>query len=134
MLPLSAISFLKIIFISVVFFLCIRVLIYVVALFAKGLTEDVIVVDLYLNDVQYACTYWSERGGRPYQEDRYDIQNANSFSSSSSSSSKSLNDCNSSMYAVYDGHGGSHASQYCKKNMLQLSTLFLLTGSSKKTK
>lgn len=115
MLPLSAISFFKIVCISVIFFLCIRVLIYVVALFAKGLTEDVIVVDLYLNDVKYACTYWSERGGRPYQEDRYDIQNANSFSSSSSS-----NDCNSSMYAVYDGHGGSHASQYCKTNMLKL--------------
>lgn len=64
-----------------------------------------IVVDPYLNDVKYAVSYWSLIGKRNYQEDRYDCGRG-----------KGLKD--SSLYGVYDGHGGYRASAFCKEHML----------------
>jgi len=86
-------------------FLLIQVLIYAVAQVAKNLAEEVIEVDLYHNNVRYACSYWSEKGGRPYQEDRFDMCQG-----------KGAED--SSVYGVFDGHGGSRAAQFCKQHML----------------
>jgi protein phosphatase 1L len=73
----------------------------------KGFPEDQeIVVDPYINGVQYAVSYWTERGGRPYQEDRHDMI-------------KGIGQDDSSLYAVFDGHGGMKAAQFCKENLLR---------------
>lgn len=72
----------------------------------KGLPDDQErIVDPFINNVFYGVSYWSEKGGRPYQEDRH-------------AELKGLYEEDSSLYAVYDGHGGIKASQYCKDNML----------------
>jgi hypothetical protein len=68
--------------------------------------DQLVVVDPFINGVKYAVSYWTERGGRPYQEDRH----------------FELKGCgadDSSLYGVFDGHGGFKAAQYCKENLLQ---------------
>lgn len=68
-------------------------------------TKDAI-INLHLNGVSYPVSYHSERGGRAYQEDRYHAQGA----------SKDGGD--TSLFGVYDGHGGAKAAQFCRDNML----------------
>lgn len=60
----------------------------------------------YLNGVNYPVSYWTERGGRPYQEDRYNAM-------------KAQGDHETSLYGVFDGHGGYLASEHCKNFLLQ---------------
>lgn len=67
--------------------------------------EGSLTVDPFLNDVEYPCSYWTDKGKRPYQEDRYHILKGQKH--------------DSSLYGVFDGHGGSHASQHCREMMLQ---------------
>lgn len=62
-------------------------------------------VDPFINGVHYAVSYWTEKGGRPYQEDRHQEL-------------KGIGEDDSSLYGVYDGHGGFRAAQYCKDNLL----------------
>lgn len=45
-----------------------------------------------MNGVKYAVSYWTERGGRPYQEDRHQVI-------------KGTGAEDSSLYGVFDGHG-----------------------------
>ena len=52
--------------------------------------DQVKTVDPFINDVYYAVSYWSEKGGRPYQEDRHSII-------------KGVGEEDSSLYAVFDG-------------------------------
>ena len=87
-------------------FLVIRIIIYALTQFAKGLAE-VIEVDVYCNNVVYPCSYWSEKGGRPYQEDRFEMSGGREGFEETS------------VYAVFDGHGGDKAAQYCKDHLLQ---------------
>ena len=72
----------------------------------KPVPDKPIVVDPYINNVHYGVSYWTERGGRPYQEDRHDEL-------------KGKGTLDSSLYGVFDGHGGDKASQYCKDYLLQ---------------
>lgn len=67
--------------------------------------EGSLTVDSFLNDVEFPCSYWTEKCKRPYQEDRFHMMKGQKN--------------NSSLYGVFDGHGGSHASQHCKEYMLQ---------------
>ena len=46
--------------------------------------------DPFLNGVYYPVSYWTEKGGRPYQEDRYNAM-------------KGIGSEDSSLYAVFDG-------------------------------
>lgn len=62
-------------------------------------------VDPHLNGVTFPVSYWTEKGGRPYQEDRFYMMKANGE--------------DSSLYGVFDGHGGHQAAQYCKDYLLQ---------------
>ena len=63
-------------------------------------------VEPFSNGVKYPVSYWSEKGGRPYQEDRHQQM-------------KGVGTDDSSLYGVFDGHGGYKASQYCKDFLLQ---------------
>lgn len=67
--------------------------------------EQPMEVDVFLNGVQYAVSYWNEKGGRPYQEDRHFAIRGGGYP-------------DSSLYGVFDGHGGFRAAQYCKENLL----------------
>ena len=78
----------------------------IVSFYLSEYFNNSIVVNSHLNDVYYAVSYWTERGGRPYQEDRYTML-------------KGLGHYDSSLYGLFDGHGGSKASQYCKDNLLK---------------
>ena len=69
--------------------------------------EPVLKVVPYLNGVIYPVSYWTEKGKRPYQEDRYHIMKATTKSGTILS-----------LYGVFDGHGGYRASQYCKEVLL----------------
>jgi hypothetical protein len=51
------------------------------------------VIDLHINNVFYPVSYHSERGGRPYQEDRFHAMAGRSLSG------------DSSLFGIYDGHG-----------------------------
>lgn len=62
--------------------------------------------DTLINGVYYPVSYWSEKGYRPYQEDRHHQMKGNG-------------EHDSSLYAVYDGHGGPRASDYCKEHMIK---------------
>jgi protein phosphatase 1L len=62
-------------------------------------------VETRKNGVGYPVSYWSERGGRPYQEDRYQAIRGGEETTA--------------LYGVFDGHGGSRAAQYCKEHLLQ---------------
>lgn len=59
-----------------------------------------------MNGVRYPISYWTEKGGRPYQEDRHDAMKG-----------PGCDDC--SLYGVFDGHGGYRAAQYCRDYMLR---------------
>ena len=63
-------------------------------------------VNPFINGVKYPVSYWTERGGRPYQEDRHEEMKGGSAG-------------DSSLYGVYDGHGGYRAAQYCKDYLLK---------------
>ena len=63
-------------------------------------------VEPHINNVAYQVSYWTEKGGRPYQEDRHHEM-------------KGVGAEDSSLYGVFDGHGGSRAAQYCKDYILQ---------------
>jgi hypothetical protein len=47
-------------------------------------------VDPFINGVFYAVSYWTEKGGRPYQEDRHQEL-------------KGIGSQDSSLYGVFDG-------------------------------
>lgn len=47
-------------------------------------------VDPFINDVHYPVSYWTEKGGRPYQEDRHQEL-------------KGKGSDDSSIYGVFDG-------------------------------
>lgn len=66
--------------------------------------EPILVVEPYLNDVSYPVSYWTEKGKRPYQEDRFHVVKSQTHESS--------------LYGVFDGHGGFRAAQHCKDNLL----------------
>lgn len=72
----------------------------------KSFSDRPIVVDPFVNGVKYAVSYWTERGGRPYQEDRHNEIKGHGAD-------------DSSLYGVFDGHGGYKAAQYCKEVLLQ---------------
>lgn len=74
--------------------------------FLNYFREQTMKVDPYLNGVKYPISYWTERGGRPYQEDRYHAM-------------MSTNDANVSLYGIFDGHGGHQAAQFCRDFLLQ---------------
>jgi hypothetical protein len=63
-------------------------------------------VDPYINGVKYPVSYWSEKGARPYQEDRYHAIRGKGTTQAS-------------LYGVFDGHGGHRAAQHCKDYLLQ---------------
>eukprot|EP00428_Durinskia_dybowskii_P079457 CAMPEP_0170449776 /NCGR_PEP_ID=MMETSP0117_2-20130122/51426_1 /TAXON_ID=400756 /ORGANISM="Durinskia baltica, Strain CSIRO CS-38" /LENGTH=286 /DNA_ID=CAMNT_0010711043 /DNA_START=251 /DNA_END=1111 /DNA_ORIENTATION=+ len=63
-------------------------------------------VDPFINGVKYPVSYWTEKGGRPYQEDRHEELKGSGAS-------------DSSLYGVFDGHGGHRAAQYCKDYLLK---------------
>ena len=69
-------------------------------------TEPPQKVDPFVNGVKYPVSYWTEKGGRPYQEDRHQEM-------------KGSGATDSSLYGVFDGHGGYRASQYCKDYLLK---------------
>ncbi len=69
--------------------------------------DQPIKVDPFLNGVKFAVSYWTERGGRPYQEDRFQAIKA------------VLGDSVASLYGVFDGHGGEKAAEFCKHHLLQ---------------
>lgn len=75
--------------------------------FAQGAYEPAMnkEIDVFINDVYYAVSYWTVQGGRPYQEDRH-IER------------KGIGAVDSSLYGVFDGHGGHNAAEYCKLNMV----------------
>jgi hypothetical protein len=60
--------------------------------FLKNFGDQPIKVEPFLNGVKYAVSYWTERGGRPYQEDRHQVI-------------KGIGAEDSSLYGVFDGHG-----------------------------
>ena len=64
-----------------------------------------IVVDLHHNGVVYPVSYWSDTGKRNYQEDAHQERQG-----------KGVMD--SSLYGVFDGHGGYRASQFCRDFLL----------------
>jgi hypothetical protein len=72
--------------------------------FVNYFSDQSLKVDPFLNGVLYPVSYWTEKGGRPYQEDRFYVMKAPK---------------ESSLYGVFDGHGGPQAAQYCKEYLLQ---------------
>ena len=72
-------------------------------------TNRPVKVDPFINGVKYPVSYWTEKGGRPYQEDRHE-------------EIKGRGAADSSLYGVFDGHGGHRASQYCKDYLLKCIT------------
>lgn len=62
-------------------------------------------IDIFKNGVHYAVSYWSVQGGRPYQEDRHVERVGNGAP-------------DSSLYGVFDGHGGHNAAEFCKQHMV----------------
>lgn len=69
-------------------------------------SDRLVKVDPFINGVKYPVSYWTEKGGRPYQEDRHHEM-------------KGTGPRDSSLYGVFDGHGGAKAAQYCKESLLQ---------------
>lgn len=67
-------------------------------------SQEPVVTDI--NGVYYPVSYWTVKGGRPYQEDRHHEM-------------KGKGAIDSSLYAVFDGHGGARAAQYCKDHLLK---------------
>ncbi len=85
-----------------------KLLMYVVSVlykfFRNPTSEDN--VDPYINGVKYPVSYWSEKGARPYQEDRYNAMRGTGCTQAS-------------LYGVFDGHGGHRAAEHCKDYLLQ---------------
>lgn len=77
----------------------------------KNSSED---INLFINNVHYAVSYWTEKGGRPYQEDRH--CELKGCSDEKDLIGKKIED--SSLYGVFDGHGGFNASEFCKDKLL----------------
>ena len=74
--------------------------------FFSGYFDNGLVVHPHLNGVYYSASYWTEKGGRPYQEDRFAMIKGSGHN-------------DSSLYALFDGHGGSKAAQYCEDHLLK---------------
>jgi hypothetical protein len=70
----------------------IRFLYFTIINIVRSFQDDTTIktVDPFINGVYYAVSYWTEKGGRPYQEDRH--QQIKGFGTK-----------DSSLYAVYDG-------------------------------
>lgn len=83
-----------------------RYLYYLFGVIKKAWESSKQVVSIHINDVHYPVSYWTEKGSRPYQEDRHHA-------------CKGLGHPDSSLYGIFDGHGGMHASQFCKENMIK---------------
>ena len=86
-------------------FLAVRLVSFLWTSLSQKFRESAIVVNLHCNGVHAPCSYWTEKGGRPYQEDRFCMRGDTTR-------------VKCSIYAVFDGHGGSMASQYCKENVM----------------
>lgn len=71
-----------------------------------ALGERITKIDPWINGVEYATSYWTDKGRRPYQEDRFKI-------------SKGAGEENSSVFAVFDGHAGYRAAQYCQEHLVK---------------
>jgi len=87
--------------------------------------------DVWEGGVFDAFSSYSERGLRPYQEDRSDKFNFSNFFQFCFSSVYHLihilikirlgmKDCEVSLFGVYDGHGGSNCSSFIEKHLLKL--------------
>lgn len=74
--------------------------------FEKSEGLEIVKVNPWLNGVTYAVSYWSERGGRQYQEDRFNSLKA------------PIGSDEASLYGVFDGHGGEKAAEYCRQHLL----------------
>eukprot|EP01031_Cornospumella_fuschlensis_P040911 gene40911-49901_t len=74
--------------------------------FEKSDSLEIVKVQPFLNGVTYAVSYWSERGGRQYQEDRFNSMKA------------PIGTNEASLYGVFDGHGGEKAAEYCRQHLL----------------
>jgi len=74
--------------------------------FINKFRDQTLKVDPYLNGIKYPISYWTERGGRPYQEDRFNAMHSN-------------NNSEVSLYGIFDGHGGYKAAQFCNDYLLQ---------------
>lgn len=75
--------------------------------FAQGAYEPAVSqkINVFINDVHYAVSYWSVQGGRPYQEDRHTERRGKGAA-------------DSCLYGVFDGHGGHNAAEYCRQHMV----------------
>ena len=96
------------VFLLLLFWIVVRFITSQLTNVLRGLSEEASnnrPVDPFINGVYYAVSYWTEKGGRPYQEDRHQEL-------------KGIGEEDSSLYGVYDGHGGFRAAQYCKDNLL----------------
>mmetsp|Transcript_3676 Transcript_3676/g.5691 ORF Transcript_3676/g.5691 Transcript_3676/m.5691 type:complete len:660 (-) Transcript_3676:370-2349(-) len=72
--------------------------------------------DLTPNGSHLNTSHWSHRGKRSYMEDRYAIEELGVLSKSSSTRGKASRDQEvvpMTWFAVFDGHGGERASQFC---------------------
>ena len=88
-------------------------------------------INIHTNGVQHPVSYWTDLGYRPYQEDRY-VAISNSKSkrgkkgdentgkdATSSEPAEKESEQQISMYAIFDGHGGYLASEFCKRYLCQ---------------
>lgn len=92
----------------ILLWILLKVLAYVLNVIYKFFNDhgDNEKVDPYLNGVKFPVSYWSEKGARPYQEDRYHAL-------------RGKGSTQASLYGVFDGHGGHRAAQHCKDYLLQ---------------
>jgi len=74
--------------------------------------EEPTIADKAPSSVNCHGSFFSSSGKRPYQEDRYVVSDRNAY------------------YAVYDGHGGSEASEYCKVHLENYVIGFLSSTST----
>lgn len=95
------------VFVSVIFFI-VRFIIWGCGGLLRHVLDngDPAMLDPHANGVHYPVSFWTEKGGRPYQEDRVACL-------------QGKGEVDSSLYGVYDGHGGSKAAQFCKERLLK---------------
>lgn len=95
------------VFLLVIAWIVMHLLVKSMVKFAQGAYEPSVrqKVNIFINDVHYAVSYWTVQGGRPYQEDRH-------------SERKGLGAKDSCLYGVFDGHGGHNAAEFCRSNMI----------------
>lgn len=72
----------------------------------RAAANDSLVVNPFHNGVTYPVSYWSDPGRRNYQEDTHKEY-------------KGRGSKDSSLYGVFDGHGGYRAAQFCKEYLLK---------------